>query len=58
MNGQIKKIPLRFFDITFYKKETRHMEFTNMELLNKFNIYASQSKGWLLSCYGKNLIRI
>ena len=52
-DGQTKKIPLKYFTVTFYKKGTCHIEFTNEELLKKFNIFGSQRKGWLPPSYGK-----
>lgn len=51
--GQTKKIPLKYFTVTFYKKGTCHIEFTNLELLKKLNIFGSQQKGWLPPSYGK-----
>lgn len=51
--GQTKKIPLKYFDVTFYKKGTCHIEFRNMELLKKLNIFGSQQKRWLPPGYGK-----
>lgn len=39
--------------ITLYKKGTCHIEFTNLKLLDKLNIYGSQRKGWLPPTYGK-----
>jgi hypothetical protein len=39
--------------VTFYKKGTCHIEFTNLDLLAKFNLFASQRKGWLPPSYGK-----
>ena len=51
--GQTKNIHLKYFDITFYKKGTCHITFTNEELLKKFNIFGSQKKGWLPPSYGK-----
>lgn len=51
--GQTRKIPLKFFNVTFYKKGTCHIEFTNLDLLKKFNIYGSQKKNWLPPTYGK-----
>lgn len=51
--GQSVKIPLKYFTVTFYKKGTCHIEFTNEELLKKFNIFGSQRKGWLPPSYGK-----
>jgi hypothetical protein len=44
---QTAKIPLKYFKITVYKKGTCHIEFTNLELLKKFNLFGSQQKGWL-----------
>lgn len=51
--GQTKKIRLKYFYVTFYKKGTCHIEFTNEELLKKLNIFGSQQKGWLPPGYGK-----
>lgn len=51
--GQTKKIPLKYFQVTFYKKGTCHIEFSDLELLKKFNLYGSQRKGWLPPTYGK-----
>ena len=52
-SGVTKKIRLKFFDITFYKKGTCHIEFRDLELLKKLNIFGSQQKGWLPPSYGK-----
>lgn len=52
--GETKKIQLKYFTVTFYKKSTCHIEFTNMELLHKFNVYGSQRKNWLPPVYGKS----
>lgn len=52
-DGVTKKIPLKYFTVTFYKKGTCHIEFTNDDLLKKFNIFGSQRKGWLPPSYGK-----
>jgi len=38
---------LRFFRIKFHKKGTAHIWFQDMDLLDKFNIFGSQRKGWL-----------
>lgn len=48
-----KKIPLNYFTVTFYKKGTCHIQFTNLDLLKKFNIYACRKKQWLPPSYGK-----
>lgn len=44
---------LRYFSIKFYKKGTAHITFLDQELLDKFNIFGSQRKGWLPPGYGK-----
>lgn len=46
-------IECKFFKVTFYKKGTVHITFTNLDLLEKFNIYAAQNKKWLPPDYGK-----
>lgn len=51
--GETKKIQLKYFTVTFYKKGTCHIEFTDLELLKKFNIFGAQHKGWLPPSYGK-----
>lgn len=56
-SGQTKKIPLKYFTVTFYKKGTCHIEFTDLELLKKLNIFGSQRKGWLPPAYGKKSYR-
>ena len=50
---QTKKVQLKYFTVTFYKKGTCDIEFTNEELLKKFNIFGAQRKGWLPPSYGK-----
>lgn len=51
--GQTKKIRLKYFYVTFYKKGTCHLEFINEDLLKKLNIFGSQQKRWLPQGYGK-----
>lgn len=51
--GDTRKLDLKYFYITFYKKGTCHIEFKNMNLLQKFNLFGSQQKGWLPPSYGK-----
>lgn len=51
--GITKKIACKYFNITVYKKGTCHIEFTDLDLLMKLNLYGSQKKGWLPPCYGK-----
>ena len=48
-----KNIECKFFKVTFFKKGTMHITFSNLELLEKFNIYAAQNKKWLPPNYGK-----
>lgn len=50
---QTKKIKLKYFYVTFYKKGTCHIEFTDLDLLKKFNLFGSQRKNWLPPGYGK-----
>lgn len=50
--GNTKKINLNYFMVTFYKKGTCHIQFTNQDLLSKFNLYGSRKKGWLPPSYG------
>lgn len=56
-NGYTTKIPLKYFRVTFYKKGTTHVEFTNMEVLYRFNLFAARNKMWLPPCYGKKHYR-
>lgn len=51
--GQTRNIRLKYFYVTFYKKGTCHIEFTNLDLLKKLNIFGSQQKRWLPPAYGK-----
>lgn len=53
LNGKTRNIPLRYFNISLFKKGTCHIVFTDMELLDRLNIYGSQHKGWLPPSYGK-----
>ncbi len=50
---QTKNIRLKYFDVTFFKKGTCHITFTNEELLKKLNIFGSQQKRWLPPAYGR-----
>ena len=51
--GQTKNIRLRYFNVTFYKKGTCHVEFTDLDVLHKFNLYAAKDKNWLPPSYGR-----
>lgn len=51
--GITKKIPLKYFFATFYKKGTCHIEWRVPELVEKLNIYGCQHKNWLPPSYGK-----
>lgn len=52
-NGITRNIQLKYFKVSFYKKGTTHIVFTNQELVDRLNLYASQRKGWLPPAYGK-----
>ena len=51
--GKTRSIPCKFFSATFYKKGTVHLVFNCPELIERFNIYAAQNRGWLPPTYGK-----
>lgn len=51
--GETKNIECKFFKVNFYKKGTVHITFTCPELIDRFNIYAGQRKGWLPPACGK-----
>ena len=48
-----KNIDTKYFTVTFFKKGTAHFVFKDMELLEKFNLFAAKHKNWLPPCYGK-----
>ena len=48
-----KNIDTKYFVVTFFKKGTAHFVFKDLELLEKFNLFASMKKGWLPPDYGK-----
>ena len=54
---QYKNIETKYFFVTFYKKGTAHLVFKDMALLEKFNMFAAQRKGWLPPDYGKKHYR-
>lgn len=51
--GNTKKVETKYFYVTFYKKGTAHFEFKDEKLLEKFNLFAGQMKGWLPPTYGR-----
>lgn len=55
--GNAKNIDTKYFTVTFYKKGTAHLVFKDDDLLEKFNIFAGQRKGWLPPSYGKKRYR-
>ena len=48
-----KNLHFKYFDASIFKKGTCHIVFTDLELLDRLNIYGSQRKGWLPPSYGK-----
>ena len=52
-----RNIDTKYFTVTIYKKGTAHLVFKDMDLLEKFNLFASQRKGWLPPQYGKKHYR-
>ena len=53
MDGNTKNINLKYFKVTFYKKGTMHIVFTNPKLVERFNIYVTKRKGWLPPSFGE-----
>lgn len=51
--GQTRKVVSKHFFLTFYKKGTCHIEFRDMDLLAKFNIFAARHKKWLPPSFGR-----
>ena len=51
--GVTRKIELKYFYISIFKKGTVHIEFKDQKLVDRFNIYACQHKSWLPPTYGK-----
>lgn len=52
--GYTKNLDTKYFTCTFYKKGTAHLVFKDLDLLEKFNLFASQRKGWLPPNFGKS----
>jgi len=48
-----RNIDTKYFKVTFYKKGTAHFEFKDMDLLEKFNLFAGRHKNWLPPRYAK-----
>lgn len=51
--GAARNIDTKYFTMTLYKKGTAHLVFKDEALLEKFNLFASQKKGWLPPEYGR-----
>lgn len=52
-NGQTKNIEFEYFNLTFYKKGTCHIEFTNEKAIELLNIFVAKKRNWLPPTYGK-----
>ena len=48
-----RKIDTKYFYVSFFKKGSMWLEFKDMDLLKRFNIYASRHLGYLPPTYGK-----
>jgi len=55
--GETRKVETKYFYLTFYKKGTTHIEFKNLDLLAKFNMFAARGKNWLPPSFGKKKYR-
>lgn len=51
--GQTRNIQCKYFSVSLFRKGTMHIKFTNLELLDRFNIYCGKGKNWLPPSYGK-----
>ena len=51
--GQNRNIPCKYFEVTLYKKGTCHIKFTDLDVIQKFNLFAARGKNWLPPSYGK-----
>lgn len=51
--GRTRSIECKYFKIDLFKKGTTHIKFTNMDLVEKLNIYAAKNKNWLPPNYGR-----
>lgn len=51
--GRTRGIECKYFKIDIFKKGTTHIKFTNMDLVEKLNIYAARNKNWLPPDYGR-----
>ena len=51
--GRTRDIQCKYFSVTFYKKGTCHIRFTNQMVLDRLNIYVGRQKAWLPPTYGK-----
>ncbi|MGI6691067.1 MAG: DUF4942 domain-containing protein [Christensenellales bacterium] len=52
-DGQTRNIACKYFEVTLYKKGTCHIKFTDMDVIQKFNLFAARGKNWLPPSYGK-----
>jgi len=52
-NGQTKNIEFEYFNLTFYKKGTCHIEFTDEKAIELLNIFVARKRNWLPPAYGK-----
>jgi len=51
--GQMKNLEFDYFNLTFYKKGTCHIEFKDERLIERFNIFVGKKRNWLPPTYGK-----
>ena len=51
--GQTKNVEFEYFNLTFYKKGTCHIEFTDEKAVELLNIFVAKKRNWLPPTYGK-----
>lgn len=55
--SNFRNLDCHYFTATFYRKGTCHITFNDQDLLERFNIFGSQRKGWLPPSYGRRRYR-
>ena len=50
---QNRNIACKYFEVTLFKKGTCHIKFTDLDVIQKFNLFAARGKNWLPPSYGK-----
>ncbi|MGL5514279.1 MAG: DUF4942 domain-containing protein [Sporomusa sp.] len=52
--GRTRNIECKYFKVDLFKKGTTHIKYTNLDLVEKLNIYVAKNKKWLPPNYGRS----